>query len=108
MYLFVILILRRDRARTLLESPPERTDRMESGTFGNLLYTGIRLGIHQALAFLDPELVDIIGERLSQLPVKQLGKIRTADRKIRCKSVRRKSSRRYGFSLSNHALTSSA
>ena len=27
-----------------------------------------------------PELVDIIGERLSQLPVKQLGKIRTADR----------------------------
>ena len=26
------------------------------------------------------ELVDIIGERLSQLPVKQLGKIRTADR----------------------------
>ena len=77
MYLFVILILRRDHARTLLESPPERTDRMESGTFGNLLYTGIRLGIHQALAFLDPELVDIIGERLSQLPVKQLGKIRS-------------------------------
>ena len=26
MYLFVILILRRDHARTLLESPPERTD----------------------------------------------------------------------------------
>ena len=43
MYLFVILILRRDHARTLLESPPERTDRMESGTFGNLLYTGIQV-----------------------------------------------------------------
>ena len=80
MCLFGILILRRNRACTFQESPPERTDRMESGTFGNILYAGIRLCIHQALAFLDPELVDIIGKRLSQLPVKQLGKIRTADR----------------------------
>lgn len=30
MCLFAILILRRNRTRTLLESPPERTDRMES------------------------------------------------------------------------------
>ena len=60
MCLFAILILRRNRTRTLLESPPERTDRMESLTFGNLLYTDIRLGIHQTLTFLDPELVDII------------------------------------------------
>ena len=41
---------------------------------------GQRSAAQQELAFLDPELVDIIGERLSQLPVKQLGKIRTADR----------------------------
>lgn len=60
MCLLAILILRRNRARAFLESPPERTDRMESGTFGNLLYAGIRFGIHQAFAFLDPELVDII------------------------------------------------
>ena len=54
---------------------------MKSRTFGNFLYAGVGFGIHQTLAFLDPELVDIIGKRLSQFTVEQLGKVRTADRK---------------------------
>ena len=53
---------------------------MKTGTFGNLLDTGKRLGIHQALTLLHPELVYIIGERHSQFLIKQLRKIGTTDR----------------------------
>mgnify|MGYP007019932405 CR=1 FL=1 len=81
MCLFAILILRRNRTRTLLESlrnvliewNPERSAISCILTFGSVSI--------KTLTFLDPELVDIIGKRLSQLPVKQLGKIGTADRK---------------------------